>query len=80
MTGDIFKQAIEKASELPADQQDAIGSLILFELEDEAKWAKSFENSQEELGRMAEQALKEFAEGKTDDMFSGKRDAKDLAS
>jgi len=38
---------------------------MLEELASEEKWAKAFANSQEQLAKLADEALKEFREGRT---------------
>jgi hypothetical protein len=79
MTGDVFKKAIEKASELNPVQQDEIGSIILLELEDEARWTSAFGSNQPALEKMAEQAIKEFRAGQARPM-PGDSSTEDLAS
>lgn len=41
----LLQRAIAETSKLSDEQQDAIASLILEELEDEAKWDAKFSNS-----------------------------------
>ena len=57
----LLKKAIERASALPDDEQDAIAGVILDELEDEARWRASFTASQDALARLAGEARKEIA-------------------
>lgn len=52
----LLQQALSKVQQLPDEQQDAIASLILDELADEARWEQSFANSQQTLARLAEKA------------------------
>ncbi len=59
----LLKKALERASALPDDQQDAIASIILDEIEDEKRWRKSFAHSQKALARLADQARAEIARG-----------------
>ena len=59
----LLKKALERASALPDDAQDAIASIILDEIEDEKRWSKSFANSQKALARLADQARAEIARG-----------------
>ncbi|HET7100092.1 MAG TPA: hypothetical protein VFJ52_02995 [Terriglobia bacterium] len=61
----LLEKALEKISDLPQEEQDAIASQILAELEDEAAWAKRFADSSERLRRLAGEALAEHHEGKT---------------
>ncbi len=58
----LLKKAVERASALPEDEQDAIASIILEEIEDEARWRASFANSQQALARPADRARAEIAQ------------------
>jgi hypothetical protein len=60
----LLNKAIAKARKLPSDEQDAIGALILEELADEARWAETFARTQEQLGRWADEVIKEIKSGK----------------
>ena len=62
----LLKEAFEKASELPPEEQDAFARLLLAELEDEAQWADAFARSQDLLGKLADEALAEFVTGDTE--------------
>ncbi len=55
--------AIDRVSVLPDDEQDAIASMILEEIEDEARWRVTFAKSQEALARLADDARAEIAAG-----------------
>ena len=46
-------------------QQDTFARWVLDELDSEKRWKKAFAKSQTVLARLADQALKEFAKGKT---------------
>ncbi len=46
-------EALACVAQLPAEQQDAIASIILEELEDEQRWDAAFAASQEKLGKLA---------------------------
>ena len=61
----LLEMALEKISALPRDEQDAIASQILAELEDEAAWAKRFAVSDGKLRRLADQAVKEHRSSET---------------
>jgi hypothetical protein len=43
----------------------AIATLIMEELASERQWAEAFSKSQDELAKLAEEALEEFKQGKT---------------
>jgi hypothetical protein len=61
---ELLEKAITEARKLSPNEQDALAALILEELADEARWAKSFGASQSLLETLADEALKELAEGK----------------
>ena len=61
----LLEKALEKISALPGDEQDAIASQILAELEDEAAWAKRFSAQGGKLRRLADEALEEHRKGRT---------------
>ena len=61
----LLEKALEKISALPGDEQDAIASQILAELEYEAAWAKRFAASRNNLRRLADEAVKEHRKGET---------------
>jgi hypothetical protein len=63
---ELLKKAFDEASKLPQDQQDALASLLLEELESERSWGQTFDRSQSALERLAEDALREHESGKTD--------------
>jgi hypothetical protein len=64
MTHSLAK-AIELASSLPEADQEALGALMLEELKSEERWTILFESSQDQLARLADQALEEHRSGKT---------------
>ncbi|MFO8090114.1 MAG: hypothetical protein R6U13_09790 [Desulfatiglandaceae bacterium] len=62
---ELLKQAFDALSKLPPETQDAIAARMLMAVEDECLWAEAFAKSQDKLGRMADDAIKEYREGKT---------------
>lgn len=56
---DLMERAIREASQLPESDQEAIGSIILREIESERRWDALFARpeSADLLSRMADQAL-----------------------
>jgi hypothetical protein len=58
-----FRQAFERAQELPLEDQDRLASQVLAEIEDELRWNKAFADSQDVLDRLAERALEEHGRG-----------------
>ena len=65
MTG-LLQQAFEKAEQLSPDQQNALASLLLAELESENRWNEIFGASTDELGKLADEAIAEHRAGKTE--------------
>ncbi len=65
MTG-LMEQAIAKASRLPEEEQDAIASIILREIESEARWEELFSQpkSADLLSDLADEALAEARSGR----------------
>ena len=61
----LLEKAFERVSTLPQDEQDAIASQILAELEDEAAWGKRFAKQGGKLRRLAKEALAEHHRGET---------------
>ncbi len=62
----LLEKAFEKASKLPEDEQDDFAAFILEELESERRWEAAFSQSQNELERLAEEALEEHDAGDTE--------------
>lgn len=55
----LLQQALERASELPQEEQDKLARFLLAELESERQWAELFSRleSEELLERLADEAL-----------------------
>jgi hypothetical protein len=60
-----LEKALEQVAKLPASEQNAVAAILLEELASEERWAQSFAKSQEELAKLAEQALAEYNAGRT---------------
>jgi hypothetical protein len=62
----LIEQAIAKVRQLPEQDQDAIASIILHELESEQRWEELFSHpkSADLLSRMADEALEERRAGR----------------
>ena len=60
-----MKQVIDLVTALPPEEQEYYATIFLEELEDDQKWHKSFASSQNQLARLADEALQEFEKGKT---------------
>jgi hypothetical protein len=61
----LLEEAIAAVSQLSEIDQDAIASLILQELASEQRWAEAFAKSETQLAQLADEALAEFKQGKT---------------
>ena len=61
----LLKQAFERASSLPEEEQDALAAILLEEMADEQRWAKAFESSKAALDELAEETLGDFKHGRT---------------
>ena len=62
----LLERAISEIKKLPVEEQDAIAAVIMAELESEREWDNAFEGSNDELGRLAEEALQEYRADKTE--------------
>ena len=61
----LLKEVLAKLSKLSPERQDELAAWLLAEMEDEARWDKSFAASQDALEKLAEEALEEFKRGET---------------
>ena len=61
----LLERAFTEASKLPELEQDAVASLLLAELDSERRWSHSFASSQDQLAKLADEALREFTTGET---------------
>ena len=64
--GRLLEKAIAEAAKLPEPEQEAIGALILSELESERRWDDLFAKSQDLLAKLAEEARQEYRGGLTE--------------
>ena len=62
---ELLEQTIEHLKRLDAEKQDAIATLIMEELEDEAKWDAVLSSSQGLLADLAAEAMAEYSAGQT---------------
>ena len=62
----LLEQAITKARELPEAEQDAIGQLVLDEIQSERHWDELFAKTPEKLRKLADEAWAEHEAGKTE--------------
>ena len=63
-----LEQAIAQLQTLSTDQQEAIATLILAELEEEKRWNDSFTRSPNLLAKLAAEAMAEHRSGKTQEL------------
>ncbi len=61
----LLEKAFEKATALPPELQDEFGALFIAEMESELRWQKSFDQSQDVLAQLGQEALEEYRAGKT---------------
>lgn len=61
----LLEKAFKEASKLPEVEQDALAKWMLEELEAERKWDRLFAESEDVLGRLADEALEAHRQGKT---------------
>ena len=61
---ELLDRTITKLRTLSVEQQDAIATIILEELEDEIQWNTSFGRSQDLLSKLAKKAMSEYHIGK----------------
>ncbi|MEM1042053.1 MAG: hypothetical protein AAGI91_05430 [Bacteroidota bacterium] len=64
----LLEKAVARAAELTDEQQDALATLLLEEIEDEARWDAAFAGSQDLLSQMAAEAMEEHRAGETRDL------------
>lgn len=61
----LLEKAFAEISKLPQQEQDALAAWILEELGSEQRWEKVFGESRDQLAKLADEALAEHREGKT---------------
>lgn len=61
----LLQQAFAEAERLPSAEQDAFAEWILEELRAEERWQQAFADSQDVLAQLAQEALEERRQGKT---------------
>lgn len=62
---DTFTQAFQIASKLPPKDREALGALLLQEIQSDKRWSELFASSQDLLSKLADEALAEHKAGKT---------------
>lgn len=61
----LLEKAFEVATKLPPDEQDALAAIVLDEISSEGRWDEVFAKSQDVLSALAQEAVKDYAAGKT---------------
>jgi len=62
---ELLEKAFTEASRLPLAMQNMIAERLLEDINAEDKWDDSFADSQDELSRLADEAVADFQSGKT---------------
>jgi hypothetical protein len=62
----MLQKALEEASRLPPDEQDALAARILEEIDSERRWDELFSKSPHVLEKLAEEAKAELRAGLTE--------------
>jgi predicted RNA-binding protein with EMAP domain len=65
---ELLEQAVLKISQLPPIKQNAIATMILEELDDEAQWETAFAYSQDKLTKLAEKTREDIKRGRVKKM------------
>jgi hypothetical protein len=60
-----LEEAFAQASQLPPDAQEALAALLLDEIASERLWDQAFAQSQNQIAKLADEALTDFQEGRT---------------
>ncbi len=62
---ELLEKAFSEVSKLNESQQDSVALWLLEELASEQRWEKAFNDSQDLLSQLADEALAEHRAGKT---------------
>ena len=65
---ELLEKALSEVYKLAPEQQDAIASVILEELEDEKRWEAAFASSQDKLAKLAEKVRADIKAGRVKKM------------
>ncbi len=61
----LLRKAFEEASKLPELEQNVLARWLIEEINSEKEWKKAFSESESILDELANEAIKEYEEGKT---------------
>lgn len=65
---ELLEKAFREAARLSPEEQDALASLLLAELESERRWEGMFDGSQDALSELADQALRDDDADRTEEL------------
>jgi hypothetical protein len=60
-----LEEAFAQAAQLPPDEQESLAAILLDEIASERLWDQTFAQSQNQIAKLADEALTEFQGGKT---------------
>ncbi len=61
----LLEKAMQEAAKLPESEQDAVAAILLEELASDRRWSDAFAKSQDQLAKLAEEAVAEYKAGRT---------------
>ncbi|HXQ50807.1 MAG TPA: hypothetical protein VN802_06925 [Stellaceae bacterium] len=61
----LLEKAFAQARKLPSKEQDTLGAIILDEITDADRWARTFAESQDKLAELADEALADLKAERT---------------
>jgi hypothetical protein len=61
----LLEKAFDAASKLPEEEQDAFAEWILAELTSEQRWEEAFAHSEDALSKLADEVIREYRLGET---------------
>ena len=64
----LLERAVAEAQKLPEHDQDALATIILEEIADEARWDEAFARSRGALAKLASEAMAEDRAGETQEL------------
>lgn len=64
----LLKKAFDQASQLTPEEQDELAKWLLEEMASEKRWDEAFGASADRLKALAEEALQEAREGRTEEL------------
>ena len=62
---ELLKQAFEEVSKMDGAEQDSVARWLLEELASERRWDEAFQRSPDQLGKLADEALREHRAGRS---------------